>query len=506
MQKIEVDIDLHTLYDESKSQNEVEKVLVLDGQQRLQTLYCIYHGFLKSDAGVLKEAYLDITSINVDTITEQIYNLQFVDARTPESLPLFRVKDLLSKYEKTASEDISDKVNEELDGILNESADEKKTRERIVRKNISKLRSILTEDVHFWIEELDGTVNEYPYKTILEIFVRVNSGGTKLDASDLMFAAMKELSANIEENLEDAALLLSNGNINFEIDTILKAILLINGKGATVDPQKFKGGEGITLVNSIDGNWDSNYLPAFQALRDFIITDLKLDNSKIIRSYNSLVPILIYLYFNPAATPENKSRLKAFYYKAQIFNWFSSQTDGVLEAIFNRTLKSCAGKDFPLSDIQEYFVNSRHTRINFDMAVLEDHSLRFFFLHLLYVETNSSSAFNVKLKNNAPHVDHIYPKSKLGKEPLLIDAKDINHIGNYRLVGASDNIRKRAEDPESYFTNLKNSGISIQKHLLVEEYSDDPAKLKMDRKEYLKFKQKRTMKIFEILEPIINFV
>ena len=30
------------------------------------------------------------------------------------------------------------------------------------------------------------------YKTILDIFVRVNSGGTKLDAGDLMFAAMKE--------------------------------------------------------------------------------------------------------------------------------------------------------------------------------------------------------------------------------------------------------------------------------------------------------------------------
>lgn len=37
----------------------------------------------------------------------------------------------------------------------------------------------------------------------------------------------------------------------------------------------------------------------------------------------------------------------------------------------------------------------------------------------------------------------------------------MNHIGNYRLVGASDNIRKRAELPDSYFGRLNQAGIDI---------------------------------------------
>jgi hypothetical protein len=39
----------------------------------------------------------------------------------------------------------------------------------------------------------------FPYGTVLDIFVRVNSGGTKLDAGNLMFAAMKEGWDEIEE-------------------------------------------------------------------------------------------------------------------------------------------------------------------------------------------------------------------------------------------------------------------------------------------------------------------
>lgn len=154
--------------------------------------------------------------------------------------------------------------------------------------------------------------------------------------------------------------------------------------------------------------------------------------------------------------------------------------------------------------ILRYF-EGRGKKTNFDISSLQDHSLRYFLLHLLYVEVNSTSAFNVLLKNNQPHIDHIYPKSKLNKAPFTLYGPDINHIGNYRLVGATDNIRKRAEVPASYFGNLKRSGINIERHLLLSVYSDDPTKLLMDQVTYTSFKNERTKKIYSILEPIINY-
>lgn len=506
MDVINPDIDLHTLYEPNKSEEGIEKVFVLDGQQRIQTLFCLYNGKIKNgNKGSELEAYVDITSEKVDELTNQIYNVKFLDSQKTYPLPLFRLKDMIYKYEKKSAEDIADQINEALDSILNDTDSDKKNRERTVRKNFSQMRSVLTEENHFWVEELDGIANAYPYNTILEIFVRVNSGGTKLDGSDLMFAAMKELSTSIEENLENIAVLLSNGALNFEIEVILKCILLVNNKGATVNPKKFAGQEGKNLVATIDADWDTKYNPAFQALRDFIAIELKIDNPKTIRTYNSFVPIFEYFYHNLTPTSQNISRLKAFYYKAQIFNWFSAQTDGILDYLHNNFLKDCASKDFPIKGILDYFANNRKYRTVFDKSILLEHSLRYFLLHLLYVETNSTSAFNVALKNNAPHIDHIYPKSKLYKAPFDLEASYINHIGNYRFAGATDNIRKRAEIPSSYFSRLKAGGIDIKKHLLIASYSNDPQKLLMDLATFTDFRDKRTDEIYNIIEPKINF-
>lgn len=504
MDVINSETNLHQLYDSNISSEGQVKTFVLDGQQRIQSLFCLYKGGLLSKTGAIEDAFIDITSHEVDETTEQIFNVKFQPRDTLDRLPLFRIKHIAGKYLRTNAEAISDEINTTLDSILNENDEEKRVREKIVRMNISQLRSIFAEDRHFWIEELDGMTNNYPYKTILDIFVRVNSGGTKLNASDLMFSAMKEISPEIEEKLELMSDALTSGEVNIEVETILKGILLVNDRGATVNPQKFSGIEGKALVQNIDTLWDSTYASAFQALRDFIVSDLKIDNSKLIRSYNSLVPIFEYFYFNPTPTPANKSRLKSYFYKAQLFSWFSSRTDGILDYLHNNYLKNCTNQDFPISNILDYF-NRTKKQVEFTKSVLLDHSLRYFLLHLLYTETHNQSAFNVKLKNNDPHIDHIYPKSKLSKTPFTLKSSEINHIGNYRFVGATDNIRKRAENPDTYFLGLKRAMVVIERHLLLRNYSDDPTTLLMDPTTYEQFRDERTEAIYQILEPIINF-
>jgi hypothetical protein len=74
------------------------------------------------------------------------------------------------------------------------------------------------------------------------------------------------------------------------------------------------------------------------------------------------------------------------------------------------------------------------------------------------------------------------------------------------LVGATDNIRKRAEVPSTYFETLKKSGKNISRHLLISSYSTSPSTLIMDLATFNDFKSKRTSEIFKIIEPIINYV
>src|SRR5262249_39618302 len=133
---------------------------------------------------------------------------------------------------------------------------------------------------------------------------------------------------------------------------------------------------------------------------------------------------------------------------------------------------------FPLSEIKKYF-RGRGSQVELTRDNLTETRLRFILLNLIYVDQMGSSAFDVKFKGNEPHVDHIYPRhasiTKLG-----LAGTEVNHLGNYRFFGATDNIRKRGELPASYFSRAKAAGIDISKHLLLSDVSSNPKLLKFD--------------------------
>jgi uncharacterized protein with ParB-like and HNH nuclease domain len=62
MDDISWDADLSDYYDAAMSKEGVDKTFVLDGQQRIQSLYAIFKGAIESDDGLRREAYFDITS------------------------------------------------------------------------------------------------------------------------------------------------------------------------------------------------------------------------------------------------------------------------------------------------------------------------------------------------------------------------------------------------------------------------------------------------------------
>src|SRR5262249_51425666 len=100
-------------------------------------------------------------------------------------------------------------------------------------------------------------------------------------------------------------------------------------------------------------------------------------------------------------------------------------------------------------------------------------------------------------------VDHIYPQSIL-RNTFGLPVSEVNHMGNYRLVGATDNLRKRAEPPATYFGRLKNSGVEIRRHLLVDEYAKYPSQMTLDVPTYRQFRDLRCATIFQIANRIVN--
>lgn len=480
--------DWSQLYDESASEAGFEKTLVLDGQQRLQTLFAIFAGKFEGES-----VYINLASGEAEIED----GLHFEIKRSPSalSLPWLRISALTNDGRN--AEDISDQLNGEIDQGGNETPKAKEQRRRRVRRTVSQLSSILREDRHLWYEELDGVAaNRFDYPAVLSIFVRVNSGGTKLDSSDLMFALMKEGWDEIEKAIEEVVHLLNGqGHLSFDKNFVLKCLLLASGKGASLSPSLFQGDDGSALLSELELGWP-DLLRAFQAFADFVHRDLMLYHDKTIRSYNSLVPVFQYIHSNNAPSHVSVLRMRAYFYRAQLFSWYSARTDQQLEVCSN-ILKRNTG-DFPLQELSDHFGGQGKATALAAADVL-DIRQRFIVLNAIYVAANNQSPFAVRYKGNEPHIDHIYPKSKLKELP----ASEVNHIGNYRFVGATDNIRKRAEEPSTFFQRLADIGVDIGRHLLVQRFSADPSEL--TRANYETFRDARANEIFKVCAGIVNY-
>lgn len=500
MPLVDRDTDLSSLYDLAKSVEGVEKTFVLDGQQRLQTLHAIFRGGIRTDDGKAAEAFFDVTSgETLSAGNDLLYPLQF--RAEPGTLPLFRIRDLSERFANGNPLTVADDINDQLESILEEDATSRKKRERRVRENLNQVHSILHLDKNFWVDELDGVAQAFPYRRILEIFVRVNSGGTKLTQGDLMFAAMKEGWDEIEERVEQTVDLLNGGRLAIDGDFVLKCLLLSEGQGAEVNTEKFWGAPGEALLKKMEADWDRAEA-AFQTLRDLMVHQLRLHSDRVIRSYNALIPLFDYLFFNPKPRESDRTLMTAYYHKAQLFGWFGSQTDTVLNGLHAIVGKPCPA-GFPLAEIKTYF-GERRQQTELSAHILSDARLRPILLNVVYGAAWGNSPFDVALKGNEPHVDHIYPQSML-RTKLGYGTASINDIGNLRFFGATDNIRKRAELPGAYFGRLKGQGVDIARHLLVAAFTDDPqTRLAFDNETFDRFRAERRSAIWRILGQIVD--
>ena len=485
------DVPLHTLYDErasEKSERGEPKIYVLDGQQRLQTLFVLFDGAIGDDPR--REAWLDLYSGGTRGDDGLQFRIKF-SAEQPGG-SWFRIPSLYTTYARQDSDDIADRIIEQL-AATNADA-------RQVRRNINKLQGILRSTDHFWYEELDGTAGDLTYARVLDIFVRVNSGGTKLDRMDLMFATMKGLSSEVEEQVEEIAELLNHGDLCFTKDWVLKCLLIVNRDSAEVGPELFEGPAGQALMARIEENWHRAE-EAFQQLKDLLTHEMSLHSKRLIGSYSALVPLFDYLFHHPKPEPAARRQMVGYFYKAQLFNWYGKSTDQIINGL-HRILVSDTSSGFPLEDIKTYFrAQGRDTEVR--SWTLNQSRNRHIFLHLVYQEEFKATPFATAFAGNQPQVDHIYPKSLL-RSRLYQSSTEINDLGNLRFVGATDNLRKRAQLPAQYFGELKAANVPVEKHLLVEPYASDPSKLTFDTDTFQAFTRARSARILEIVRRIVD--
>jgi hypothetical protein len=144
MEQIAWDADLSDFYEPNVSKEGVEKAFVLDGQQRLQTLYAIFFGAINSPDNKRAEAYFNVSGGIAPDEQGLMHKLQF--STEALELPWYRVADAIGKDGQKNAEEVADRINEVLDDLeaakppeQQETTQDAKAREKRVRRNMSHM-------------------------------------------------------------------------------------------------------------------------------------------------------------------------------------------------------------------------------------------------------------------------------------------------------------------------------------------------------------------------------
>lgn len=448
-------------------EDEKKKSLVLDGQQRLQSLFIGLYGSFNG-----KELYVDLLSGEVAAPDDVKYRFKFFDAHTT-TFPWVKFKSLVftTKRKREIIDDLKAVAGRELtEEELNKLDDHLDLIDRTF-----KMEEVVT------YQELDSIDNPtlYTEEDVVEIFIRANSGGTKLGKSDLLFSLLNASWEIADEKMEDLLESLNSHGFAFDRDFVLKTCLVLLGQGAKYEVAKFRKAG---VRESIEQNWD-NIAKAIQDVLDFVRGKTFIQCDKALPSHLVLIP-LIYVRYHFPQEWKTARNVDTYLLRCSLAGAFSGQSDSLLDALVKK-----------LDELQTFDADEMFNVIRSQGRSLELSEERFWqmgygsdMIHLLfnlwYRDFNHTPAYI----NNMPQVDHIFPQSALkkvkvenpitGRRDLMkYREKERNQLANCMLLSRQENGAGGKGDtlPEEWFADKDND--YLDKHLIP----TDPSLWKIER-------------------------
>ena len=261
-------------------EDEGVKLLVLDGQQRLQSMFIGLIGSYDN-----KELYIDILSGEKVAPEDIRYRFKFFH-HSEVHLPWIKFKDIVFSNERynRLAESIKSRFLEEL---TDHQAD------TIVDNTLQIIKTFQNDETIVY-QEFDSVDNPelYDEDDVVEIFIRANSGGTKLGKSDLLFSLLTSSWEDADANMEDLLENLNRTGFEFTRDFILKSCLSLLRKGAAYNVTKFRDEKTRTDIIS---NWDA-ISEAIKDVSDFLYGTTYIRSDKALPSYLGLIPLIYFRY------------------------------------------------------------------------------------------------------------------------------------------------------------------------------------------------------------------
>ncbi|WP_258528911.1 DUF262 domain-containing protein, partial [Enterococcus faecalis] len=430
---------------------------ILDGQQRITSIYIALKGTYSykikgawknnDNAYPSRQLYLNIVSPNLDTNKDVQFDFRFLTNEEAEDFTedtlWYPVSDILqfevgemftviARYQELYRKNFPNESVEKTSYIMN---------------SLGTLHQMMEKDILAYYEE-----NSQEIDKVLDIFIRMNSGGTTLTYSDLLLslATAKWQNLNAREeiySLVDELNMIGNG-FNFNKDNILKAALVLTDKKNI----KFRASNfDKQTTNLIETNWEKTKKAISLAVN--LLSNFGFNGDTLIAN-SVIIPVVYYLY--KIDCPNNyleadrylndRNKIKYFVQISLLKRIFGGTPDSILLKM--RENMQDLSEGFPLSKLLKVRdTNKSLILTDEDIDYLLDTKIGKYSFTLLSVIFPA-----IDLKNKF-HQDHIFPSSKYknkknlreigySEEEITFIVEHIDTIVNLQLLEGIPNTEK----------------------------------------------------------------
>ena len=435
--------------------------VILDGQQRLTTLFMIIKGkippYYTSEDILNDPRHLYFDVLNGD--------FQFYQKKRMDNNPVWRnVTDCFNE-DLVDSFDIAESycnINEECDFRLTS---------KMIAKNLSKLLGIQKMIYPILTVPKSATIDD-----AIDVFDRVNSKGTKLTDAELVLTHITGRWPKARRVLKDKLFKLKDVGFEFNLDFFTRCMVINLTKSAL-----FKKNSKLKYENFTEEEYINSWNKISKAL-DYLIPVLQQDalisSTNDLSTNNVLVPIISYLVDN-----DNKFKGKMKYqflywmFLSLIWRRYSGQTDARLDKDIHIIHRD---NNVIMSLVKE--IEEDRGRLDVKETDMEGRTAGHPLYKMLYIVTKSNKAIDWANGGSiygtlgdyySIQSHHIFPQAYLYRNGFdsdnMIHKKQVNEIANRAFITRDTNYQISDKSPSDYLPVIQDNYPNALKKQFIPE-------------------------------------
>lgn len=471
----------------------IEDIAILDGQQRLNSLYLSLLGSIK----IYKDSNVTSQTLIIELDETKIFDDDMEESASRQSRKKFNKKEVVwkKKYDIhfTGAKVLTStefKVREIWD---NQDFRNKKKRGKAIQEAISNVSEKSKEYARSLLENLcckvfDEKLVNYTLakgmkqEDALEMFVRFNSGGERLTKAEITSSILQVYWKYAESSFDK---LLTGAYEGFDYDFIIRSAHLLWG-------DVVKSNISHDVVTKLKNEWGI-FCQTLDKLKNLLKDKLHIEVSYFAKRWNVLLPIIYEIYNNPSYE-EDAPAIRAYLARAVLFGYFRNATTGKLSKLSKR-IKNQMYKII-LADLDD----------EADLRVTKDKVENI--LDVEYRNKISGDAlYFLSLKWNQGFdyaKDHMHPQKSFSGDIINVDpqTKDewlklYNKLPNLQYLNKSTNERKNGRPLEDWLS-------TEEEQARIREQAYIPENVPLDIQHFGEFYKARKELLRTKLEDLLN--